>query len=178
MREFGVGTVFLVPSMAVELLNAGTARTYDLSSVLLVSSSAAALPGPVATALAAALPGATLVNTYTSAEAAPAQISAIVDTRHPGSVGRPADPADLRILDGEGRELAAGEVGEVWLRQPGPPRGYLGGGPGPAGGPGAADSARVFRDGWVRMGDLGRVDDGGRLRTWSTGRAMSSSPVR
>lgn len=163
VREFGVGTVFLVPSMAVELLNAGTARTYDLSSVLLVSSSAAALPGPVATALAAALPGATLVNTYTSAEAAPAQISAIVDTRHPGSVGRPADPADLRILDGEGRELAAGEVGEVWLRQPGPPRGYLGGGPGPAGGPGAADSARVFRDGWVRMGDLGRVDDGGRL---------------
>ncbi|MFJ2650818.1 AMP-binding protein [Streptomyces sp. NPDC087420] len=175
VEEFGVGTVFLVPSMAVELLNAGTARTYDLSSVLLVSSSAAALPGPVATALAAALPGATLVNTYTSAEAAPAQISAIVDARHPGSVGRPADPADLRILDAEGRELAVGEVGEVWLRQPGPPRGYLGGGPGAGAGagagmgagmgaaPGAADNARVFRDGWVRMGDLGRVDDGGRL---------------
>ncbi|QIQ06770.1 AMP-binding protein [Streptomyces liangshanensis] len=157
VQEFKVGTVFLVPSMAVELLNAGTAGAYDLSSVLLVSSSAAALPGPVATALAAALPGATLVNTYTSAESAPAQISAIVDTRHPGSVGRPADPADLRILDAEGRELAAGEVGEVWLRQPGPPRGYLGAGAG------AADGARVFRDGWVRMGDLGRVDDGGRL---------------
>ncbi|MFJ1598435.1 AMP-binding protein [Streptomyces sp. NPDC088261] len=171
VEEFGVGTVFLVPSMAIELLNAGTARTYDLSSVLLVSSSAAALPGPVATALAAALPGATLVNTYTSAEAAPAQISAIVDARHPGSVGRPADPADLRILDAEGREVGVGEVGEVWLRQPGPPRGYLGGGAGagadagPGVGPdaGAADGARVFRDGWVRMGDLGRVDDGGRL---------------
>ncbi|MFJ1704776.1 AMP-binding protein [Kitasatospora sp. NPDC088346] len=154
VEGFGVGTVFLVPSMAVELLNSGVARRYDLSGVKLVSSSAAALPAPVAAALGAALPGATLVNTYTSAESSPAQVSAVVDARRPGSVGRPTDPADLRVLDGTGTAVPAGEVGEVWLRQPGPARSYLGG---PAGGP------AVFRDGWVRMGDLGRLDDDGYL---------------
>ncbi|WP_051814030.1 class I adenylate-forming enzyme family protein [Kitasatospora sp. MBT63] len=154
VEKFRVGTVFLVPSMAVELLNSGAARRHDLSSVVLVSSSAAALPTPVAAALAAALPGALLVNTYTSAEAAPAQLSAVFDAARPGSVGRPADPGDLRVLDAAGEPVPAGEVGEVWLRQPGPPRSYLGA---PAGGP------AVFRDGWVRMGDLGRLDADGHL---------------
>ncbi|MFZ3492843.1 AMP-binding protein [Streptomyces sp. 5.8] len=154
VEKFGIGTAFLVPSMAIELVNAGAAGRYDLSSLRLVNSSAAALPVPVAAALAAALPGATLVNTYTSAEASPAQISTVVDARRPGSLGRPADPRDLRILDEEGLPLPAGQVGEVWLRQPGPPRGYLGA---------AGESARVFRDGWVRMGDVGRLDPDGYL---------------
>ncbi|AWZ15606.1 class I adenylate-forming enzyme family protein [Streptomyces sp. ICC1] len=154
VEKFGIGTAFLVPSMAIELVNAGTAGRYDLSSLRLVNSSAAALPVPVAASLAAALPGATLVNTYTSAEASPAQISTVVDTRRPGSLGRPADPRDVRILDAEGLPLPAGQVGEVWLRQPGPARGYLGA---------AGESARVFRDGWVRMGDVGRLDADGHL---------------
>ncbi|MEE1815898.1 AMP-binding protein [Streptomyces sp. SP18ES09] len=154
VEEFGVGTAFLVPSMVIELVNAGTAGRYDLGSLRLVNSSAAALPVPVAAALAGALPGATLVNTYTSAEASPAQISTVVDARRPGSVGRPADPRNLRILDADGQPLPAGQIGEVWLRQPGPPRGYLGAG---------AGGARVFRDGWVRMGDVGRLDPDGYL---------------
>lgn len=154
VEEHRAGTVFLVPSMAVELLNSGVARRRDLGSVLLVSSSAAALPAPVATALTAALPTATVVNTYTSAESSPAQISAVVDARRPGSVGRPANPADLRLLDADGRAVEPGAVGEVWLRQPGPPRGYVAG---------PTESAAVFRDGWVRMGDLGRLDADGYL---------------
>ncbi|MCX5230796.1 class I adenylate-forming enzyme family protein [Streptomyces sp. NBC_00233] len=154
VERFGVGTAFLVPSMVIELVNAGTAGRYDLGSLRLVNSSAAALPVPVAAALAAALPGVTLVNTYTSAEASPAQISTVVDSRRPGSLGRPADPRDLRILDADGLPLPAGQVGEVWLRQPGPPRGYLGA---------AGRGAQVFRDGWVRMGDVGRLDQDGYL---------------
>ncbi|MFJ1754790.1 AMP-binding protein [Kitasatospora sp. NPDC088134] len=154
VEEFKVGTVFLVPSMAVELLNSGALAGHDFGSVLLVSCSAAALPPAVAAALAAALPRATLVNTYTSAEASPAQLSAIVDPARPGSLGRPADPAALRILDPDGRPVAPGVTGEVWLRQPGPPRSY-------AGDPGR--STGTFRDGWVRMGDLGRLDADGCL---------------
>ncbi|MEV7781790.1 AMP-binding protein [Kitasatospora sp. NPDC088351] len=154
VEEYRAGTVFLVPSMAVELLNSGVAGRRDLGGVLLVSCSAAALPGAVAAGLAAALPKATLVNTYTSAEASPAQISAIVDTRRPGSVGRPADPADLRVLGADGEPVPPGGTGEIWLRQPGPPRGYVGA---------AERSEAVFRDGWVRMGDLGRLDQDGFL---------------
>ncbi|MFJ9690626.1 AMP-binding protein [Kitasatospora sp. NPDC101183] len=152
VEEHAAGTVFLVPSTAVELLNSGVAERRDLGSVLLATSTAAALPPAVAAGLAAALPKATVVNTYTSAEAAPAQISAVVDPGRPGSVGRPTDPSGLRILDGDGEPVAPGEAGEIWLRQPGPPREYAG-----------AASDGVFRDGWVRMGDLGRLDGDGFL---------------
>ncbi|MFE3108022.1 AMP-binding protein [Kitasatospora indigofera] len=154
VAELAVGTVFLVPSMAVELVNSKVAERHDLTGVLLVSCSAAALPAPVATALAGALPKATVVNTYTSAEASPAQISTIVDATRPGSVGRPADPDGLRILDPDGHPVPPGGTGDIWLRQPGPPRRYIG-----AGAPGGA----VFQDGWVRMGDLGRLDADGHL---------------
>ncbi|MFJ5230855.1 AMP-binding protein [Kitasatospora sp. NPDC088391] len=154
VEEFGVGTVFLVPSMAVELLNSGTLAAHDFGSVLLVSCSAAALPPAVAAALAAALPRATLVNTYTSAESSPAQLSVIVDPARPGSLGRPADPGALRVLAPDGRPAAPGDTGEIWLRQPGPPRSY-------AGDPDR--SGATFRDGWVRMGDLGRLDADGCL---------------
>ncbi|MFI5942149.1 AMP-binding protein [Streptomyces uncialis] len=154
IEERRVGTVFLVPSMAIELLNSGAADRHDLSSVLLLSSSAAALPAPVARALAEALPKATVVNVYTSSEAAPAQLSAVVGQAPPGAVGRPTDPGDLRVLDPDGTPVPPGRTGEIWLRQPGPPRSY-------AGDPAAG--ATVFRDGWVRMGDLGRLDEDGYL---------------
>ncbi|MEU5980238.1 condensation domain-containing protein, partial [Streptomyces sp. NPDC047315] len=145
---------FLVPSMAIELLNSGVPDRYDLSGVLLLSSSAAALPTPVAQALTEALPKATVVNVYTSSEAAPAQLSAVVGQAPPGAVGRPTDPGDVRILAPDGTPVPPGETGEIWLRQPGPPRSY-------AGDPTAG--ATVFRAGWVRMGDLGRLDEDGYL---------------
>ncbi|MER5426794.1 AMP-binding protein [Streptosporangium roseum] len=149
-----VGTVFLVPSMAIELLGSGAHRRHDLSSVLLLSSSAAALPPSVAQDLAAAFAGATLVNYYTSTEAVPAQTTMIVDPARPTSLGRATDLGDLRILDPDGRALPPGETGEVWLRSPAAPRSYVGD---PEG------SALVFRDGWVRMGDLGHLDADGYL---------------
>ncbi|MFF2025015.1 AMP-binding protein [Streptomyces sp. NPDC058171] len=154
IEERDVGTVFLVPSMAIELLNSGVPDRHDLSGVLLLSSSAAALPAPVAQALDQALPKATVVNVYTSSEAAPAQLSAVVGQAPPGAVGRPIDPRDLRILTPDGTPVPSGETGGIWLRQPGPPRSY-------AGDPAAGTT--VFRDGWVRMGDLGRLDQDGYL---------------
>ncbi|MEU8620493.1 class I adenylate-forming enzyme family protein [Streptomyces sp. NPDC048623] len=149
-----VGTVFLVPAMAAELLRSGAAARHDLSSVALVSSSAAALPPSTARGLAAAFPRAFLVNYYTSTEAVPAQISILVDPGRPEALGRPADPRDLRIAGENGEPVPVGEVGEVWLRSDAPPRHYAGD---PAG------TAAVFRDGWVRMGDLGRIDEAGYL---------------
>jgi acyl-CoA synthetase (AMP-forming)/AMP-acid ligase II len=147
-----VGTVFLVPSTAIELLDSGVLARVDTSGVLLVGSTAAALPPAVATALAVAFPRATIVNSYTSTEAAPAHVTMVFDPARPGSVGRAAG-GSLRITDRDGRPLPAGATGEVWLRSP-HPRTYH------------ADetaSHEVFRDGWVRMGDVGRLDPDGYL---------------
>ncbi len=67
---------------------------------------------------------------------------------HPGSVGRPSDEVQVRILDAEGRECAPGEVGEIFIsssRSTQPT--YLGGGP----------SLRE-RSGYLTVGDLGYLD--------------------
>src|SRR5207249_1222753 len=99
----------------------------------------------VAATLAKALPGATIVNCYTSTEAAPAETMMVVDPARPGSVGRPAEPGDLLVTGEDGTPLPPGQVGDVWLRCPAAPRAYFGD---------PAATAATFRAGRVRMGDL------------------------
>lgn len=149
-----VGTVFVVPAMAIELLGARVQERYDLSSVRLLGSTAASLPPAVAAGMAEAFPKATIVNYYTSTEAAPAQTVMIVDPGRPASVGRPTAGGDLKIVGTDGRPAGAGEQGEVWLRSPAGTRAYY------------RDrrlTDDVFRDGWVRMGDIGYLDQEGYL---------------
>lgn len=158
-RRFGrliessrAGTVFVVPSMAVELLNSGALRERDCSGVHLIGSTAAPLPPAVAVRLAEALPRATIVNYYTSTEAAPAQTSMVFDPDRPEAVGRAVDGA-LRIADAAGVPLPTGAVGDVWMRCR-YPRAYF---------RDDAASTATFCDDWVRMGDVGRIDDDGYL---------------
>jgi acyl-CoA synthetase (AMP-forming)/AMP-acid ligase II len=71
IEEFRVGSAFLVPSMAAELISADVWKRYDFTSLILLGSTAATLPGAVATTLSERLTGVTLTNCYTSTEAAP-----------------------------------------------------------------------------------------------------------
>lgn len=80
----------------------------------------------------------------------------------PDSVGRPVDGVECSIRDPEGRVLAAGRIGEVWLRGPMVMDGYWNN-------PDA--TAAVLVDGWLRTGDRGRVDPTGRL--WLHGRIQT-----
>ncbi|MEU8202262.1 class I adenylate-forming enzyme family protein [Streptosporangium sp. NPDC049046] len=152
IESYRAGTVFLVPAMAIELINAKVAERHDLSSVLLLGSAAAPLPSAVAQALTTAFPRATITNYYTSTEAAPAQTVMMFDPDRPGSVGRAIAGGRVRIATAEGEPLEAGETGEVWMRSPAAPRAYYGD---PENG--------TFRGGWVRMGDLGYIDAEGYL---------------
>nr|BFE87826.1 hypothetical protein GCM10020093_104270 [Planobispora longispora] len=101
IESYRAGTVFLVPAMAIELLNAGVAERHDLSSVLLLGSAAAPLPSTVAEALTGAFPNATITNYYTSTEAAPAQTIMMFDPERPGSVGRAVAGGRIKIATPE-----------------------------------------------------------------------------
>jgi long-chain acyl-CoA synthetase len=73
----------------------------------------------------------------------------------PTSAGPPVATADLRIMDPDGtRELPLGEVGELWASGPMIVKGYWNK-------PDA--TAETFVDGWVRTGDLARLDEEGYL---------------
>jgi bile acid-coenzyme A ligase len=72
---------------------------------------------------------------------------------HPGSVGRPQN-CDLRILDAGGRDLPAGEVGEIFMRPLSrEPQYYYIGSP----------AAKQTSDGFTSVGDMGWVDQDGYL---------------
>ncbi|MFF1875138.1 class I adenylate-forming enzyme family protein [Streptomyces sp. CB03911] len=153
IEQRSVGSVFVVPAMAAELLHAKVHTRFDLSSVRLLGSTAAALPPKVATGLTEAFPRATVVNYYTSTEAAPAQTAMIYDPARPTALGRPAQGA-VMVAGPDGRPLPPGESGDVHLRSPGSPRHYY---------RDAEAGAEVFRTGWVRMGDIGFLDQDGYL---------------
>ncbi|WP_421992609.1 class I adenylate-forming enzyme family protein [Qipengyuania sp.] len=71
----------------------------------------------------------------------------------PDSCGPPVAVADLKIMSDDGEtELLTGEVGELWARGPMVVKGYWNR-------PDA--TAETFVDGWVRTGDLARLDEEG-----------------
>jgi feruloyl-CoA synthase len=73
-----------------------------------------------------------------------------------GSIGRVALPGvDVRVVDGAGRDVAPGQVGEIWMRADSVMQGYLN--------DEAATREAVTADGWYRSGDLARCDQDGYL---------------
>jgi acyl-CoA synthetase (AMP-forming)/AMP-acid ligase II len=70
------------------------------------------------------------------------------------SVGRAGLGSEIRVADEEGHEVRRGEVGEVVVRGPMVMRGYW---------KQDETTAAAFRDGWLRTGDGGRMDDAGYL---------------
>ena len=71
-----------------------------------------------------------------------------------GSVGRPLRTGQLRIEDEHGNELPPGTSGELKARGPYGSSGYW---------MDPAETAKVWKDGWYSTGDIGVIDDSGRL---------------
>ncbi len=93
----------------------------------------------------------TFCEIYGTTEAIGSSISAMRD-RKLGSVGKPLQ--EIRIIDGDGQEVPACEVGQLVVRSPMLMRGYYN----------APElTAKVLRDGWFYTGDLVRRDDDGCL---------------
>jgi long-chain acyl-CoA synthetase len=69
--------------------------------------------------------------------------------RKPTSCGRVLPIVELRVTDEAGRVLGVDEVGEIWFRGPNLIRGYWGR---------PEATAETIVDGWLRSGDIGRID--------------------
>lgn len=100
--------------------------------------------------------GCAIAQGYGLTEASPVVSANLLDTTEfNGSIGLPLPSTDVRIIDDEGRELPAGEIGEICARGPQVMRGYWNR---------PEETAKVIsEDGWLRTGDIGRIDDSGFL---------------
>lgn len=76
-----------------------------------------------------------------------------------GSIGLPYYGVQLSIIDAKGRDVRWGESGEIAVKSPFAMDGYWND---------TAATRRVMRDGWIRTGDIGRIDDDGYI--WLEGR--------
>src|SRR5260221_14446305 len=87
-------------------------------------------------------------------EASPAVcVNPLVGVPFSGSVGLPLPSTEVSIRDDDGKELALNSVGEICLRGPQVMRGYW---------QRPDETAKVMLpEGWLRTGDIGRMDDRG-----------------
>lgn len=146
-------TAALVPVMLqriVDLPDEVRAR-HDTRSLRAVTLGGSALPGGLATRAMDAL-GPVVFNTYGSTEVALASTATPADLRAaPETAGRPLTGTEIRILGGDGRSLPQGEPGRVFVDTGLTFEGYTGGG------------TKEVIDGVMSTGDLGHLDDEGRL---------------
>lgn len=171
MRQFNAGQVLaeidarritaavMVPAMYnLCLLHPDLAR-HDLSCWRIGHFGGAAMPEITIARLAEALPGLALYNGFGATETTSAvSLTPRGDAaRKPDTVGTLLPCVDVRVLDADGREVAAGESGELWIRSPGNAIGYWAN-------PDATRSA--FVAGYWRSGDIGSVDAEGFVRVF------------
>jgi long-chain acyl-CoA synthetase len=155
IEEFAVTHAQFVPTHFIRMLQLPEeVRTrYDLSSLECVIHAAAPCPVPTKRRMIEWL-GPIVEEYYAGSEAVGVTlISSHEWLEHPGSVGRPAGDV-VHIVDGEGRELAAGETGHVWFEATS--RFVYNNDP--------AKTSTVQNDrGWATYGDIGHLDDDGYL---------------
>ncbi|HEY2025173.1 class I adenylate-forming enzyme family protein [Paraburkholderia sp.] len=111
---------------------------------------------PALKARAEAVYGVPLHNGYGMTESSPTVSHTMLDApRGDCSVGEVIPGVDVKFVALDGIEVAAGEVGELWVRGPNVMLGYYRS-------PGETRAA-VTADGWLRTGDLARQDADGAL---------------
>ncbi len=148
MTGSGVTVFAAVPAMFAALAAAGQ----KLPTLRLCISGGAPLPPTVAAAFRRSC-GLELLEGDGPTETSPvAYVTPPAGPVKPGSVGPPLPGVAVRILDEAGRELHRGQVGEVAVHGPNVMRGYLNR---------PEETAEALRDGWLRTGDLGYLDEDG-----------------
>jgi long-chain acyl-CoA synthetase len=143
-----------VPTIAWQILEHPKFNEYDLSSLEVLSyggaPSAPELVKRIRERFPKVQPGQGWGMTETSATA----VSNFAEDyeRKPASCGVPSLTGEAKIVGEGGKVLGAGEVGELWYRGPTVVRGYW---------MKPEATAETFVDGWVKTGDLARIDEEG-----------------
>jgi long-chain acyl-CoA synthetase len=154
----GITMTQLVPTMINALLQMEDLSAYDLSRFRLLVYAASPMPVELLKQAMKRLPcrftqmyGQTETGPATTAlrpedhllEGSEAQMARLA------SAGRAILDYEVRIVDGEGREVPTGEVGEIVVRSEAMTKGYW---------DLPEETAKTIRNGWLYTGDFGRMD--------------------
>jgi long-chain acyl-CoA synthetase len=141
-----------VPTMFAAMLHQEDRDRYDVSSLRLCVSGGSAMPVEIMRGFEEAF-GCIVLEGYGLSETSPVASFNHPDAeRKPGSIGTPIRGVEMRLVNDEGEDVAAGMVGEIAIRGANVMKGYWNR---------PEDTAKAIPDGWFRTGDLARMDDDG-----------------
>ncbi len=149
-----ISSLFLVPAMWLAITHLPDFEQYSLESLRLNISGGATCPITVIEFFQKrAIP---FYEGFGLTETAPCVciLDAPNAARKNGSVGKPLQHVDVRIVDDKGKDVAAGAVGELLVRGPNVMAGYWN----------KPEATReALSGGWFHTGDLARMDEEGFL---------------
>jgi long-chain acyl-CoA synthetase len=158
-----VTCVLLTATMMARILAAPSASRFNLSTLRTVMYGGSAIPVDLIKRAIRFFPCG-LVQSYGQVESAGVLTflheedhsldESVPYMRKLMSVGKEADGVEVRVVDEEGKEIPAGQVGEVAARGPNIFEGYRNA---------PALTAEALRDGWLRTGDVASVDEDGYI---------------
>jgi long-chain acyl-CoA synthetase len=143
-----------VNTMFAALLNTPGFRDLDFSALRVVVGGGMAVQPAVAREWEDAT-GQPILQGYGLTETSPAAICNAIGDGFTGSIGLPIPSTDAMIAGDDGNELPLGEIGEICVRGPQVMEGYW---------QRPAETAEVMLPGgWLRTGDIGRMDESGYI---------------
>jgi fatty-acyl-CoA synthase len=156
IQEHHVTNAWLAPAMVNAVLEVPDRESYDTGSMRFILGGGEKTPEPVLRRIMNAFPNAWFADAYGLTETVSGDT--FLDREHAlsklGSVGRPVPHTRVRIVDDTGKEVPAGELGEITLRGPKVFAGYW---------RDEKATAAALKDGWFHTGDIGHVDEDGFL---------------
>ena len=153
-----VSAIHTAPAILARLADSPLLANYDTGSLRVIRTGSANLP-PAVIEKAEERLGCPVVKAGGAMEACSFGQVGIDDPeeiRRGPSIGKVMDGGEIRVVDGEGNALPAGEAGELWIRGPATSSGYFRN-------PEATVEAwgALGPDGWFRTGDVATIDAGG-----------------
>lgn len=158
MAEYRVNVFNYIGSMLAVLLKREV-TPQERSHAVRLTYGGPALPGPLRQEIEERF-GLTVISGIGMSETTFGLIESIHGERRPGSLGKPRQHPDprivneARVVDDEGRTVPAGHTGELIFRNPVMMKGYF---------RDPEQTAQTIRDGWLYTGDLVRQDEDGFL---------------
>ena len=144
------------PTIYAAMLDAPRRARHDLSTLRLAVTGAASVPVTLVERVRDEL-GMKVITAYGLTEACGTVTVCSLDDDDvtvATTSGRPIEGVEVRVVDDRGNPVGPGEVGEIVVRGHNVMRGYLGN---------EEATAAAIVDGWLRTGDLGRLDERGNL---------------
>ncbi|MBP6689934.1 MAG: acyl--CoA ligase [Hyphomonadaceae bacterium] len=143
-----------VPTIAWQVLEHPKIDEYDLSAIEGVSYGGAPAAPELVNRIKARFPTAQPGQGWGMTETSATAVSNGSEDymRKPASTGVPSATGEAKIVSLEGQLLGANEVGELWYKGPIVVRGYW---------QNEKATAETFIDGWIKTGDLAKIDEEG-----------------